>query len=144
MEIKLRIGGKIILIEAEGAVSVKVRDDVALAVVPSVSYAEGASALAGFGGLMPLIFIFIFFYLFLIRPQQKKAKDHQNLLNTLKKGDKVVTSGGIYAVIAAVRENIVEIKVADGVNLQIDKQAVATVLPNGNDADVKVPEVVKK
>lgn len=111
------------------------------AFLPSYSYAEGSSV-AGFGGLMPLIFIFVFFYFFLLRPQQKKAKEHQNLLKTLKKGDKIITSGGIHASVVSVKEKTFEIKIADQINIQISKEAVSEVLQD--ETAIKIPEVVKK
>jgi preprotein translocase subunit YajC len=111
------------------------------AVLPSYAFAEGSSA-AGFGGLMPLLFIFVFFYFFLLRPQQKKAKEHQNLLKALKKGDRVITSGGIHATVVSVKEKTFEIKVADNVNIQVSKEAVSEALQDENAA--KIPEIVKK
>jgi preprotein translocase subunit YajC len=111
------------------------------AVFPSYAFAEGSSA-AGFGSLMPLLFIFIFFYFFLLRPQQKKAKEHQNLLKTLKKGDRLVTSGGIHAVMVSIKEKTFEVKIADNVNIQISKEAVSEVIRDEN--AVKIPEIVKK
>ena len=111
------------------------------AVLPSYAFAE-SSPVSGFGGLMPLLFIFVFFYFFLLRPQQKKAKEHKNLLNSLKKGDKVITSGGIHASVVSVKEKTFEIKITDNVNIVISKEAVADIIPDENAA--KVPEIVKK
>ena len=91
------------------------------AVIPSTVYAQEAAGGSMLGGFMPLILIFVFFYLFLLRPQQKKAKEHQNLLNTLKKGDEVITAGGIYATVVSVKENIIEVKIAKDVNIRVAK-----------------------
>jgi preprotein translocase subunit YajC len=114
-------------------------------VIPSVAFAQATSGGAGaLGSFLPLILIFVFFYLFLIRPQQKKAKEHQKSLNALKKGDKVITSGGIYATINAIRDNVLDIKIADGVNVQIAKQSIATVITKETQEQARVPEVVKK
>ncbi|MDR2396040.1 MAG: preprotein translocase subunit YajC [Endomicrobium sp.] len=115
--------------------------------IPMAAFAQlgtggGAGAL---GSFLPLILIFVFFYLFLIRPQQRKAKEHQKSLNALKKGDKVITSGGIYGTISAVRDNnILEVKIADGVTVQVAKQSIATIITKETDDQAKVPEVVKK
>ncbi|MDR3049900.1 MAG: preprotein translocase subunit YajC [Elusimicrobiota bacterium] len=99
------------------------------AAAPQSAFAQEAGLFGGgLGGFMPLILIFVFFYIFLLRPQQKKAKAHQQLLNNLRKDDKIVTSGGIYGTVVSVRDNIVEVKVAEGVNIQVSKPAVATVL----------------
>ena len=59
----------------------------------------------GITQFLPLILIFIIFYFFLIRPQQKKAKEHKNMVNAIKRGDKVITSGGIFATVEKVMEN---------------------------------------
>jgi preprotein translocase subunit YajC len=114
-------------------------------VIPSKTSAQAAGGGVGaLGSFLPLILIFVFFYLFLIRPQQKKTKEHQKSLNTLKKGDKVITSGGIYATVNAVRDNILDIKIADGVNVQIAKQSIGNVITKKTEEQAKVPEVVKK
>lgn len=85
----------------------------------------GGSGLASF---LPLIFMFAIFYLLLIRPQQKKAKEHKALLETLKKGDQVVTAGGIHGKVNAVEENVVTLEIATGVNIKINKGFIATVV----------------
>jgi preprotein translocase subunit YajC len=77
--------------------------------------------------MMPLIFIFVIFYFLLIRPQQKKAKEHAKLVSSLKTGDEVVTNAGIHGVIANVKEKTVIIKIADNVKVEFDRAAVATV-----------------
>ncbi len=83
---------------------------------------------SGFASFIPLIFMFAIFYLLLIRPQQKKAKEHKALLETLKKGDQVVTAGGIHGKVNAVEENIVTLEIATGVNIKINKGFIATVV----------------
>ncbi len=77
--------------------------------------------------MMPLIFIFVIFYFLLIRPQQKKAKEHAKLVSSLKTGDEVVTNAGIHGVIANVKEKTVIIKIADNVKVEFDRAAVAAV-----------------
>ena len=75
---------------------------------------------AGIGQFIPLILIFIIFYFFLIRPQQKKVKEHKAMVESLKKGDKVVTSGGITGVITRVVDNDkVEVEIADNVTVEV-------------------------
>jgi preprotein translocase subunit YajC len=76
---------------------------------------------------VPLIFIFIIFYFLLIRPQLKKQKEHQKLINSLKTGDKVVTTAGIHGLITNVKDTTVTIKVADNVKIEFDKSAVVAV-----------------
>lgn len=81
-----------------------------------------------FGSLLPLIVIFVIFYFFLIRPQNKKAKEHQNMLNAVKKDDKIITTGGLHGTITNVKGDVLEVKIAEGVKVQIAKSAVGSVL----------------
>ncbi len=75
---------------------------------------------AGIGQFIPLILIFVIFYFFLIRPQQKKVKEHKLMVENLKRGDKVVTSGGIVGTIERVIDNDkVEVSISDNVNVEI-------------------------
>ena len=75
---------------------------------------------AGIGQFIPLILIFVIFYFFLIRPQQKKVKQHKAMVETLKRGDKVVTSGGIVGTVERVIDNEkVEVKISENVNVEI-------------------------
>lgn len=76
---------------------------------------------------MPLIIIAVLFYFLLIRPQQKKQKEHQKLVSAIKTGDKVVTSGGIHGIVANVKETTMLLKVADNVKIEMDKAAVVSV-----------------
>ena len=75
---------------------------------------------SGIGQFIPLILIFVIFYFFLIRPQQKKVKEHKAMVESLKKGDKVVTSGGITGIISRVIDNDkVEVEIADNVTVEV-------------------------
>ena len=75
---------------------------------------------AGIGQFIPLILIFVIFYFFLIRPQQKKVKDHNNMVENLKRGDKVVTSGGIVGTIERIIDNEkVEVLISDDVKVEV-------------------------
>uniref|UniRef100_A0A7V0Z3E4 Preprotein translocase subunit YajC n=1 Tax=candidate division WOR-3 bacterium TaxID=2052148 RepID=A0A7V0Z3E4_UNCW3 len=76
--------------------------------------------------LLPLILIFVVFYFLLVLPQQKRQKQHQKLLNSLKKGDRVITSSGIYGTIANVKDNIINLVIADGVKVDIDKNHIVS------------------
>jgi preprotein translocase subunit YajC len=77
--------------------------------------------------LLPLVLIFVVFYFLLIRPQQKKAKEHRQMLDNLKKGDKVVTAGGIYGVVDSVEAKTLVLKVAENVKVKVGKGYIATV-----------------
>ncbi|MDA8170738.1 MAG: preprotein translocase subunit YajC [Nitrospiraceae bacterium] len=97
-----------------------------------VTSAWAAGPPAGGGGSMitsfiPLILIFVIFYFLLIRPQQKKAKEHRLMLDAIKKGDKVVTSGGIYGVVEQVEQNTILVKIAENVKVKVRKDYIATV-----------------
>ena len=80
---------------------------------------------------LPLVLIFVVFYFLLIRPQTKRAKEHKKMVEGLAKGDEVVTSGGLLGRITQVGENFVQVKVADGVEVKIQKQSIATLMPKG-------------
>ena len=75
---------------------------------------------AGIGQFIPLILIFVIFYFFLIRPQQKKVKEHKLMVEGLKRGDKVITTGGIVGTVERIIDNEkVEVKISDNVNVEI-------------------------
>ena len=76
---------------------------------------------------LPLIIIAVLFYFLLIRPQQKKQKDHEKLVAGVKTGDKVVTAGGIHGIVANVKDSTFLIKVADNVKIEFDKSSIASV-----------------
>jgi len=79
---------------------------------------------SGIGQFIPLILIFVIFYFFLIRPQQKKAKEHKIMVENLKRGDKVVTSGGITGIVERVIDNDkVEVEIAENVKVEIIKSS---------------------
>ncbi len=80
---------------------------------------------------LPLIILFVIFYFLLIRPQQKKAKEHKTMVETLGKGDEIVTQGGILGKITDVSDNYLTCKIADNVEVKVQSHAVATVLPKG-------------
>jgi preprotein translocase subunit YajC len=93
--------------------------------------AGGASTSSQFAPvLMMVVFVGIFYFL-LIRPQQKKAKDHQNMVAKLSTGDEVVTSGGILGRIVEVSDAFVTLEVADSVRLKIQKGQVTSLMPKG-------------
>lgn len=84
--------------------------------------------------LFPFALLLVVFYVALIRPQQKKAKDHAKLLKTLRPGDKVVTSGGVVGVVITVKERTVNLRSAD-TKLEILKSAVSEVTERGGESD---------
>src|ERR1035437_719476 len=83
--------------------------------------------MAGFQQIIPLVFMFAIFYFLLIRPQQKKAKEHKALLESMKKGDNVITAGGVHGKVAAVENDLVTLEVANNVNIKITKSYIAAI-----------------
>jgi preprotein translocase subunit YajC len=101
----------------------------------SDAMADGVIPAQGGGDLMQmLIMMGVFFaamYFMIIRPQQKRAKEHKQLLDALSKGTEVVTGGGILGKVTNLSENYVELSIADNVTIKVQKQAIASVLPKG-------------
>ena len=100
----------------------------------SDAMAEGAPAAQG-GGYEMFIMIAIFFaimYFMIIRPQQKRSKDHRKLLSSLSKGDEVVTSGGMLGKILKVGDNSIKVEIAEGVAIKVQKGSISSVLPKGS------------
>jgi len=94
-----------------------------------VAYAQGAGGAGGAGGgfsmLVPLLLMFAVFYFLLIRPQQKKQRRHQDLLKSLKVGDRVMTNGGIVGTIVEGGEHFVKLEVADKVKVEVGRGYIA-------------------
>lgn len=80
-----------------------------------------------FASIIPLVLMFGIFYFLLIRPQQKKAKEHRAMMEALKKGDQVVTAGGIHGKITSVDDAVVTMEIASGVNIKVNKGHIATI-----------------
>ncbi len=99
----------------------------------SSAYAQAAGA-AQASPWSPLIMMLVFvgvFFLFVIRPQMKRAKDHRTMVSAIAKGDEVVTTGGVLGRIAEVGESFLSIEIADKVAIKVQKNAIAAVLPKG-------------
>jgi preprotein translocase subunit YajC len=97
------------------------------------AYAQGAQQSQG-GGMSFLIMMglmFAAFYFLLIRPQQKKQKQHQELVSGLQVGDEVLTAGGILGVITGVSEHYAVVKVSDSTEIKVQKQSISLVVPKG-------------
>ncbi len=105
--------------------------ELAYAMGPNPQGAQGQGS--GLIGFLPLVLIFVIFYFLIIRPQQKRAKDHKNMLDNLKKGDKVVLSGGEYGVVEEVRPNSVTVKIAENVRVKYGKAYVAAIRESDED-----------
>ncbi len=93
----------------------------------SEAHAQGTSSMmqGGLANLMPIILMVVILYFLVIRPQSKKAKEHKEMVNSLKKGDKVVTSGGMIATVAKITDdNEIMISIAKGVDISVLKNSV--------------------
>lgn len=98
----------------------------------SNAYAQaGEAAGGGLIGLLPLILMFVILWFLMIRPQMKRAKEHKNMVAALAKGDEVITQGGVAGRITDLGDNFVHLEVADKVDIIVQRQSVATVLPKG-------------
>jgi preprotein translocase subunit YajC len=96
------------------------------------AYAQDAAPTGGgLAGFLPLILIFVVFYFMLIRPQMKRAKEHRKMVSELSKGDEVVTNGGLLGKITDIKESFVTVRIADGVEIKLQRHAVANVMPKG-------------
>ncbi|GGF58171.1 preprotein translocase subunit YajC [Paracoccus acridae] len=98
-------------------------------VTPAYAQAAGnAGAGAAFAQFIPLILIFAIMYFLMIRPQQKRVKQHREMVSALKKGDHVVTQGGIIGKVASVRDEELEVEIATGVKVRVIRSTVSQVL----------------
>ncbi|MDR2332964.1 preprotein translocase subunit YajC [Diaphorobacter ruginosibacter] len=103
----------------------------------SNAFAQTAPAAAEGGlmgsltGMLPLVLMFVVLYFIMIRPQMKRQKEHRAMIDALAKGDEIVTSGGILGKVSRLGEGFVHIEIAEGVEVQIQRAAVAQVLPKG-------------
>ncbi len=87
--------------------------------------AAGAQGAGGFASFIPLILMFVIFYFLLIRPQQKKSKEHRQMVDNVKKGDRIVTSGGIYGRVTAVSDTTLTVEISDRVRVKLNRANVA-------------------
>ncbi|MCK4390550.1 MAG: preprotein translocase subunit YajC [Desulfobacterales bacterium] len=95
-----------------------------------IAYAMGTGGGAGgqgggFGALVPLILMFAIFYFLLIRPQQKKQKHHRQMLGSLRKGDRVITSGGLYGRITGITDTVVTLEISEKVRVKVGRTNIA-------------------
>jgi preprotein translocase subunit YajC len=101
----------------------------------------GSNAVATAGSTVPaqdgtlsmimIAAVFVLFYFMMIRPQNKRAKEHRDLIGKLKKGDEVITAGGLLAKVVSLDEQYIRVSIAEGVEINIQRSAVNTVLPKG-------------
>ena len=93
-----------------------------------LSFLQTAGSGSMMASLMPIFLIFVVFYLFIIRPQNKKQKETERMISSLKKGDKVMTIGGIYGVVSSAKDKTVIVKVDDNCKIEFSKSAISSVI----------------
>ena len=113
--------------------------------------APGGGGMAGLMQFAPLVLIFVVFYFMMIRPQQKKQKEHQAMVRAAKRGDRIMTSGGILGVITKANDtdNDVEVEIAQGVKVRVVRSAISDIVNRNPEAakpakDAKDPVVAKE
>ena len=111
----------------------------------STAYAMGATGgqagqAGGIAGFLPIIILFAIFYFLLIRPQQKKAKEHREMIANLKKGTRIVTSGGIYGTIVSIDDTTIGLEIAEKVKIKISRGNVAAQIADNDSAQKSEPK----
>ncbi len=98
----------------------------------SPAFAQGVTGGdAGWAGLLPIVLMFVLLYFMMIRPQMKRAKEHKSMTEALQKGDEVVTTGGLLGKITKVSDAYITLEVASGIEINVQRPAVQTLLPKG-------------
>ena len=108
------------------------------ALLPLTVYAQqdqGAPSTSMFGSVLPMmVLMFVIIYFLMIRPEQKKQKQRQKMINEMKKGDKVISVAGIYGVVQSIKGETVTVKIADNVNVEMTKSGVSNVVTDESNA----------
>jgi len=102
-----------------------------LTLTTAAAAAPGGGAMGMLIGIAPWLLIFVIFYVLLIRPQQKRAKDHQAEISSVKKGDEVITGGGIRGRVTKVSDDEAEVEIANGVRVRVVKSTLTGVISGG-------------
>lgn len=103
-----------------------------------IAWAQGTGAAAGPGplvNLMPIALMFVILYFLMIRPQQKRAREHETMVQNLKRGDDIVTNGGIHGRIQGIAEKILTVEIAPNVRIRLDRDQVASVMRAARNED---------
>ncbi len=108
-----------------------IEQTIGLFISDAAAQAAGSGGASTLQGLLPMVALFVIFYFLLIRPQQKRQKEHKNMVSGLAKGDEVVTMGGVLGKISALDENFITLEVAKGVEIRVQRQSVQAMMPKG-------------
>ena len=93
--------------------------------------AAGGDLQSSLMGMLPLVLMFVVLYFVMIRPQMRKAKEHKSMVESLAKGDEIVTGGGMLGRVSKIGDTFISVEVANGIEVQLQRSAVAQVLPKG-------------
>lgn len=93
--------------------------------------AGGGGLMSSLGSMLPLVLMFVVLYFVMIRPQMRKQKEHRAMIDALAKGDEIATSGGLIGKVTKMGEGTLSVEIANGVEVQLQRQAVVQVLPKG-------------
>jgi preprotein translocase subunit YajC len=99
--------------------------------VPGLAWAQGGGAAAGpspIVSMLPIVLMFVILYFLLIRPQQKRAREHETMVGNLKRNDEIVTSGGIYGRIHGIADNVLTVEIAPNVRIRLERAQVSRVV----------------
>ena len=99
--------------------------------ISDASASVGGAGAGGIVSFLPMIALFVIFYFLLIRPQQKRQKEHKNMVSDLAKGDERVTMGGILGKITAVDDNFLTVEIATGTEIKVQRMSVQAMMPKG-------------
>ena len=99
--------------------------------------AQAGGQAGGLAGFLPIIILFAIFYFLLIRPQQKKAKEHREMIGNLKKGNRIITTGGIYGTILSIDDTTIGLEIAEKVKIKISRGNVAALITDKDPAPSK-------
>lgn len=110
----------------------------------SVAFAEEPAAAAAaepspLAGMLPIVLMVVLFYFLLVRPQQKKINEHKKMVEALRRGDKVLTNGGLYGTVHKVEDDVLVLEIAPEVRVKLEKNSVASVITRSEPADGKAP-----
>jgi preprotein translocase subunit YajC len=97
-------------------------------VTPAYAQAAGGGAAGGLIGFVPIILIFLIMYFLMIRPQQKKMKEHKAMIDALRRGDQVVTAGGLMGKVVKVEDDVIEVELAQNVKVRVVRNTIARVV----------------
>ncbi|MFQ5484704.1 MAG: preprotein translocase subunit YajC [Desulfobacterales bacterium] len=97
----------------------------------------GQGGQSGFSAFIPLILMFVIFYFLLIRPQQKKSKDHREMIKNLRKGDRIITGGGIHGRITGMGDTTLTVEIADRVRVKVDRGNISTLVQSTSQAQAQ-------